>query len=128
MILIDFINSSINFATKDFNSFRLCNSFLFFTLFIFDDNITIGHYLVSDKVYPVVNMIFEVCNMIIYLFHDVINLLFHFSNYRLFKTLYILLNFAQFIGPIFKLIFNQVNLVFHLYEYIFWFRNFSKVR
>ena len=96
MIRIDFIDSSVNFTTKDLDSFRLSNAFLFFTLLIFDDNITIGYYLVSDKINPIVNMIFEVCNMIIYLLHYVIKLLFHFLNNCLLKTLDILLHLTKF--------------------------------
>ena len=128
MIGVDFIDSSVNFTTKDLYSFRLSNALLFFTLLIFDYNITIGYYFVSDKINPIVNMIFEVCNMIIYLLHDVIKLFFHFLNYCLFKTLDILLYLTKFGCSIFKLIFNQVNLVFHLYEDIFRFGNFCKVR
>ena len=127
MVCVDLIDSIVNFTTKDLYSLRLCNPFLLFSLLIFNDNITIRHYFVSNEINSTVNMIFEVCNMIIYLFHDIIKLCFHLSNYCLFKTLDILLNLTKFSGSILELIFYHVNLVFHLYKDVFGFGHFGKV-
>ena len=127
MISVDLIDSIVNFTTKDLYSLRLSNPFLFFILLIFNDNITIRHYFVSNEINSIMNMIFEVCNMIIYLFHDIIKLSFHLGNYCLFKTLDILLNLTKFSGTILELIFYHVNLVFHLYKDVFRFGHFGKV-
>ena len=124
---VDLIDSIVNFTTKDLYSLRLSNPFLFFILLIFNDNITIRHYFVSNEINSIVNMIFEVCNMIIYLFHDIIKLRFHLGNYCLFKTLDILLNLTKFSGSILELIFYHVNLVFHLYKDVFRLGHFGKI-